>query len=99
MTTTIAEAVLSRLPNDVEIDWRIKRVSKIDDRGDEFAAEVAASTIDLHDVERLLEQGCPIDVAWQIVWPLCRQDADGNVTWCEPPARPKPAARKRVKKS
>lgn len=36
----------------------------------ELAANIAASTADLHDIERLLNAGCPLQLAWTIMQPI-----------------------------
>jgi hypothetical protein len=69
MTTTTQDAAFHRVPNDVEIEWRIKRLSQIG-ADDELAAEIAASDIDLHDVERMLDAGCKLELAWRIMRPF-----------------------------
>jgi hypothetical protein len=47
-------------------DWRFDRLSRLGVKGDD-RLDVAASDVDVHDVERLLEMGCPLDLAIRIV--------------------------------
>jgi hypothetical protein len=47
-------------------EWRFLRMGKLTDN-DEFAAEVAGSDVDVHDLERLLSAGCAIELAWDIL--------------------------------
>ena len=57
---------VSRVPSEVELDWRMFRLSKLG-AGDELAAVIAASDVDVHDVERLLAADCPLELAWEIL--------------------------------
>jgi hypothetical protein len=36
----------------------------------EFAAKIADSDADVHDIERLLKAGCTLELAWTIVQPV-----------------------------
>lgn len=36
----------------------------------EFAAKVADSDVDVHEIERLLKAGCSLELAWTIVRPV-----------------------------
>jgi hypothetical protein len=47
-------------------DWRFDRLSKLGLAGGE-RLDVAASDVDVHDVERLLAMSCPLDLAIRIV--------------------------------
>ena len=51
-----------------EIRWRTQRMVSLGADA-ELAATIAASHADVHDIERLLEAGCPLDVAWTITRP------------------------------
>ena len=57
---------VSRVPSEDERDWRTFRLSKLG-AGDMLAAEIAASDVDVHDVERLLTAACPLELAWEIL--------------------------------
>jgi hypothetical protein len=35
-----------------------------------LAADIAHSSADVHDIERLLEAGCPLELAWTITRPV-----------------------------
>ena len=35
-----------------------------------LAAEIASSDADVHEIERLLEAGCPLELAWTITRPM-----------------------------
>jgi hypothetical protein len=63
------ETVLIRVPGSAEVTWRTQRLVSLgaDAR---LAAEIADSDADVHDIERLLKAGCPLDVAWSIVKPV-----------------------------
>jgi hypothetical protein len=63
------ETVLIRVPGSAEVTWRTQRLVSLgaDAR---LAAEIADSDADVHDIERLLKSGCPLDVAWSIVKPV-----------------------------
>ncbi len=56
----------SRVPSAAELEWRILRLSKLG-AGDELAAEIAAGDVDVHDLERLLELSCPLELAFGIL--------------------------------
>jgi hypothetical protein len=36
----------------------------------ELAANIANSHADVHDIERLLKAGCPLELAWRIMQPV-----------------------------
>ena len=57
---------VSRVPSKDELDWRILRLSKLG-AGEVPAAVIAASDVDVHDVERLLAAGCSLELAWEIL--------------------------------
>lgn len=61
--------MLIRVPGSAEVTWRTQRLVSLgaDAR---LAAEIADSDADVHDIERLLKAGCPLDVAWSIVKPV-----------------------------
>ncbi len=57
---------VSRVPSQDELDWRMFRLAKLG-AADELAARIAASDVDVHDVERLLALACPLELAWEIL--------------------------------
>jgi hypothetical protein len=63
------ETILIRAPGGAEIAWRTQRLVSLgaDAR---LAAEIADTAVDVHDIERLLKAGCPLELAWAITQPL-----------------------------
>lgn len=63
--------------------WRTRRMIRLGADA-ELAAKIAASTADVHDIERLLDAGCPLQLAWTIMEPIDEAvtvvvaDADGT---------------------
>jgi hypothetical protein len=71
MTETNAisvDTIIIRAPDGAEIKWRTQRMISLG-ADPELAATIANSRVDVHDVERLLKAGCPLDVAWTITQP------------------------------
>jgi hypothetical protein len=66
---TIPEAILVHVRSDEELAWRARRMTQLG-ADEALAAKAAASNLDLHAFERLLKDGCPIDLAWSIAQPL-----------------------------
>lgn len=64
-----ADTVVIRAPDGEEIRWRTQRMVSLGADA-ELAATIAASHADVHDIERLLKAGCPLDFAWTIVQPV-----------------------------
>jgi hypothetical protein len=64
-----AETVVIRAPGGPEIAWRTQRLVSLGADAD-LAARIADSDADVHDIERLLKAGCPLDLAWEILQPL-----------------------------
>lgn len=64
-----AETVVIRTPGGPEIAWRTQRLVSLGADAD-LAAKIADSDADVHDIERLLKAGCPLDLAWEILQPL-----------------------------
>lgn len=62
------DTVIIRAPGGEEIRWRTQRMISLGASA-ELAATIAESYADLHDIERLLKAGCPLDVAWTITQP------------------------------
>jgi hypothetical protein len=75
--------VIIRAAGGPEIIWRTRRMISLGADA-ELAADIAASTADVHDIERLLDAGCPLQLAWTILEPLDEAvtvvgaDADGT---------------------
>jgi hypothetical protein len=69
-TSTIGnDTVIIRAPGSAEISWRTQRMRGLGADA-ELAAEIANSTADVHDIERLLKAGCPLGLAWTITQPV-----------------------------
>jgi hypothetical protein len=64
-----AETVVIRTPGGPEIAWRTQRLVSLGADAD-LAAKIADSDADVHDIERLLKAGCPLELAWEILQPL-----------------------------
>jgi len=89
MTDTNAvetDTVIIRAPGGAEIKWRTQRMLSLG-AGAELAADIADSTVDVHDIEQLLEAGCSLELAWTITRPVdvkptavdfTREPASGN---------------------
>ena len=72
MTKTTAgrdDTVIIRAPGGAEIRWRTRRMVSLGADA-EFAATIANSDADVHDIERLLKAGCSLELAWTIVRPV-----------------------------
>jgi hypothetical protein len=72
MTDTNAgqtDTVIIRAPGGAEVKWRTQRMLSLG-AGAELAADIANSNVDVHDIERLLGAGCPLDLAWTIIQPV-----------------------------
>jgi hypothetical protein len=75
--------VIIRAAGSPEIIWRTRRMISLGADA-ELAADIAGSTADLHDIERLLDAGCPLQLAWAIMRPFDQPvtvvgaDADAN---------------------
>lgn len=63
------DTVIIRAPGGVEIRWRTQRMTSLGATA-ALAAEIANSSADVHEIERLLEAGCPLELAWSITQPL-----------------------------
>jgi len=74
-TTTITDdTVIIRVPGGAEISWRTQRMVSLGADA-ELAAKIADSDADVHDIERLLKAGCPLDLAWTIMRPVDKTPA------------------------
>jgi hypothetical protein len=80
------DTVIIRAPGGAEIKWRTQRMLSLG-AGAELAADIANSNVDVHDIEQLLEAGCPLELAWTITQPVdvkpttvdfTREPASGN---------------------
>jgi hypothetical protein len=63
------DTVIIRAPGSAEIRWRTRRMVSLGADA-EFAAKIADSDADVHDIERLLKAGCTLELAWTIVRPV-----------------------------
>jgi hypothetical protein len=63
------DTVIIRVAGSPEIIWRTRRMISLGADA-ELAANIATSTADLHDIERLLDAGCPLELAWAIMRPF-----------------------------
>ena len=79
---TTSDTVIIRTPGGAEISWRIQRLVGLGADA-ELAAKIADSDADVHDIERLLKAGCPLELAWTIMRPV-----DKPPTVASPPADP-----------
>lgn len=61
--------VIIRAAGGPEIIWRTRRMISLGADA-ELAATIATSTADVHDIERLLDAGCPLGLAWTILQPI-----------------------------
>ncbi len=62
------DTIIIRDPDGDEVRWRTQRMVSLGADA-ALAAAVADSHVDVHDIERLLEAGCPLDLAWTITRP------------------------------
>ena len=69
--TTVSrdDTVIIRVPGGAEIKWRTRRMLSLGAEA-ELTARIAESDADVHDIERLLKAGCPLELAWAIVQPV-----------------------------
>jgi hypothetical protein len=70
-----ADTVIIRAPDGQEIRWRTQRMLSLGADAD-LAATIANSRADVHDIERLLKAGCPLDIAWTITRPANEPQSD-----------------------
>jgi hypothetical protein len=69
-TTAITDdTVIIRVQGSAEITWRTQRMVSLGADA-ELAAKIADSDADVHDIERLLKAGCPLELAWTIMRPV-----------------------------
>jgi hypothetical protein len=67
--TNANDTVIIRAPDGSEIRWRTRRMVNLGADA-ELAATIARSSADVHDIERLLKAGCPLELAWTITEPV-----------------------------
>jgi len=67
------DTVIIRAPGGEEIRWRTQRMISLGADAD-LAASIAESDADLHEIERLLEKGCTLALAWAITRPVNGDD-------------------------
>jgi hypothetical protein len=63
-----ADTIIIRDSDGEEVKWRTRRMVSLGADA-ALAAAIAKSRVDVHDIERLLKAGCPLDVAWTITRP------------------------------
>ena len=63
------DTVIIRVPGGSEISWRTRRMVSLGADAD-LAADIAKSDADVHEIERLLKAGCPLELAWTITQPV-----------------------------
>jgi hypothetical protein len=68
------DTVIIRTPGGPEITWRTRRMVSLG-ADPELAEKIARSDVDVHDIERLLKAGCPLDLAWTITQPADKPPA------------------------
>jgi hypothetical protein len=74
-----ADTVIIRAPGGEEIRWRTQRMVSLGADA-ELAATIANSHADVHDIERLLESGCTLELAWAITRPVNEPQAVVDTT-------------------
>jgi len=86
-TTAITDdTVIIRVQGSAEISWRTQRMVSLGADA-ELAAKIADSDADVHDIERLLKAGCPLELAWTIMRPVDKpQAAPGSAAEADVPA-------------
>jgi hypothetical protein len=86
-TTAITDdTVIIRVPGSAEISWRTQRMVSLGADA-ELAAKIADSDADVHDIERLLKAGCPLELAWTIMRPVDKpKTAPGSAAEADVPA-------------
>jgi hypothetical protein len=68
------DTVIIRAPGGSEISWRTRRMLSLGADA-ELAATIADSDVDVHDIERLLKDGCSLELAWAITRPVDKPPA------------------------
>src|SRR5882672_8202559 len=79
-TTAITDdTVIIRVQGSAEITWRTQRMVSLGADA-ALAAKIADSDADVHDIERLLKAGCPLELAWTIMRPVDKPRAVAAAT-------------------
>jgi hypothetical protein len=78
-TASTDDTVIIRAPGSAEIRWRTRRMVSLGADA-EFAAKIADSDADVHDIERLLKAGCTLELAWTIVRPVDKPPVVASAT-------------------
>jgi hypothetical protein len=63
------DTVIIRASGGPEIGWRVRRLVSLG-ADEALAATIADSNVDVHDIERLMKAGCPLELAWTITRPV-----------------------------
>jgi hypothetical protein len=79
MTASMDDTVIIRAPGSAEIRWRTRRMVSLGANA-EFAAKVADSDADVHEIERLLKAGCTLELAWTIMRPVDKPPVVASAT-------------------
>src|SRR6266403_1413312 len=74
IASTQDDTVIIRTPGGAEIRWRTQRMVSLGADA-ALAAKIADSDADVHDIERLLKAGCPLELAWTIMRPVDKPQA------------------------
>jgi len=78
-TASTDDTVIIRVAGSAEISWRTQRMVSLGADA-ELAAKIADSDADVHDIERLLKDGCPLELAWTIMRPVDKPPAAAGAT-------------------
>jgi hypothetical protein len=78
-STDTNDTIIIRAPGGPEIRWRTQRMISLG-ADPELAAEIAESATDLHDLDRLMQAGCPLELAWRITQPVGTTSAESNTS-------------------
>ena len=79
MNAIATDTVIIREPGGTELRWRAQRMASLGADAT-LAAEIANSRADVHDIERLLDAGCPLELAWAITRPVSEPEAAVTTT-------------------
>jgi len=82
------DTVIIRTPGGPEISWRTRRMVSLGADA-ELAAKIADSDVDVHDIERLLKAGCPLELAWTITQPTDKPHAAAGDAGNSPDTSPR----------
>jgi hypothetical protein len=76
-TAATNDTIIIRAPGGPEIRWRTQLMISLG-ADPKLAAEIAESATDLHDLDRLVQAGCPLELACRITQPVGTTTAVGN---------------------